>query len=90
MGCPHYHKPAKNELIGRCNGYASNIPSETHQNCLCTSESGLYIRLCPVYRKIQHERQKQGIFRRIFPIYRKHAYNPKLESENLAIAKETQ
>jgi hypothetical protein len=83
MACPYYREPAAGEVIGCCNGDLTEIPSETHQNSLCRSSSGIYAEFCPIYARYQREKlciHKHGILRRIFLNgYRKLVYNDKLE-----------
>ncbi len=69
MACPYYQDPAMDELLGRCNDNSTKIPSETHQNCLCRSFSGIYANFCPIYAKFQRKElssHKRGVFSRIF------------------------
>lgn len=84
MACPYYQEPAAGRIIGRCNHNPTRIPSETHQNCLCRSHSGVYVDLCPVYVKFEREKscmRRQGIFKRVFVNgYRKLIYNDEIEA----------
>ncbi len=83
MPCPYYQEPTAGELIGCCNDNPVKIPSETHQDCLCRSHSGVYVGLCPIYVKFQREKlylHRRGILKRVFVNrYRKLVYNDELE-----------
>lgn len=69
MACPYYQEPATGELIGCCNNHLAEIPSQVHQDCLCRSCSGVYVRFCPIYAKFERRKagtHKWGTLRRIF------------------------
>lgn len=69
MSCPYYQEPATDELLGCCNDDKGKIPSESHQECLCHSFSGVYVGFCPIYAKFQKiglNSHKRGIISRIF------------------------
>ena len=68
MSCPYYQEPV-DELLGCCNDDKVKIPSESHQECLCRSFSGIYTDFCPIYAKFQKislNSHKRGIISRIF------------------------
>lgn len=67
MACPYYQEPTAGELIGCCNDDRGEIPSETHQDCLCRS-SKTYNCFCPVYARFQREQlhtDRVGFVKRI-------------------------
>ena len=69
MACPYYQEPPADESIGCCNGNRGKIPSESHQDCLCLSYSGIYVGFCPVYTKFQRDQlgtHRWGALKRIF------------------------
>ena len=69
MACSYYREPNAGESVGCCNNNLGEIPSEAHQNCLCRSNSGIYVDFCPIYAKFQRQKSyahKRGILRRIF------------------------
>ena len=82
VACPYYREPLTGESIGCCNDNLAEIPSETHQSCLCRSHSGIYVDFCPIYAKFQQKNSyahKWSIFRRIFPIrHKKPVYSHEL------------
>jgi hypothetical protein len=67
LACPYYQEPVADDSIGCCNNDRGEIPSETHQNCLCRS-AGTYNCFCPVYARFQREQlraDKVGFLKRI-------------------------
>ena len=69
MACPYYRERAAGKMIGSCKDSRKNIPSKKHQDCLCQSNSGIYVEFCPIFAKLQKAKafgRKDGMLKRIF------------------------
>jgi len=66
MACPYYRERLGGKVIGYCKDSQCRIPSQKHQECLCQSNSGIYVDFCPIYAKLQQNNYKPGLFSRIF------------------------
>jgi len=53
LACHYYREPKEGELISSCNDGLTEIPSKTHENCMCRSERGIYADFCPIYAKLR-------------------------------------
>ena len=79
MHCPYYQEPAADQSIGCCNDSRSKIPSETHERCMCRSNSGVYAGFCPIYAKFRqgesHLRKRDFLKCAFLAVARKTVYN---------------
>ena len=66
MACPNYRERLGGKVIGYCRDSRKSIPSQRHQECLCQSDTGIYVEFCPIFAKLRQNTQKQSIFSRIF------------------------
>jgi len=55
LACHYYREPKAGELIGCCNDGLAEIPSKTHENCMCRSARGIYADFCPIYTKFREK-----------------------------------
>ncbi|HGJ64330.1 TPA: hypothetical protein ENS27_02945 [bacterium] len=78
MACPYYRERLGGKVIGYCKDSRNSIPSERHQECLCQSNSGIYVDFCPIYAKLQQSNYKLNIFSRIFANKNKAKSQPKV------------
>lgn len=66
MACPYYKERLGGKVIGYCKDSKRNIPSQKHQECLCQSNSDIYVEFCPIFIKLQQSPQKPNFFNRVF------------------------
>lgn len=79
MPCPYHEEPADEQSIGCCNDNRAKVPSETHERCMCRSNSGVYADSCPIYAKFlqgeSHLRKRDLLKCAFLAVARKTAYN---------------
>ena len=86
MACQYYREPKVGELIGCCNDGLAKIPSKTHENCMCRSETAVYANFCPIYARFKKKElngHRGGILKRIILNgYRRHGHDSEIPPES--------